>query len=67
MASFKAQCTNCNVTLNLKDASFVGKTVRCPRCNNAFVVKRAPEAVAPEEQSSDPDDQFMDALSSDGS
>jgi hypothetical protein len=63
MTSFKVQCTTCNVTLKLKDASFVGKTVRCPRCRKTFVVEDPSGGkAAAEEESSDPDDQFLAAL-----
>jgi hypothetical protein len=58
----KVDCRSCGTTLKLK-ASLAGKTVRCPRCKQPFVVEIPTAGVRPEEEeSADPDDQFVAAL-----
>lgn len=63
--ALKIRCGNCGATLKLKDASAAGKTVRCPRCQKAFVVElpRVPTATA-DSINADPDDEFSAALQS---
>lgn len=39
-APFTVACTHCGSKLKLKDASFAGKKVRCPKCQEPFVVPR---------------------------
>ena len=36
-------CPHCSATLKLKDNSFVGKRVPCPKCKKPFVVEEPPE------------------------
>ena len=58
----KVDCRNCGTTLKLK-ASLAGKTVRCPRCKQPFVVElRATREPTDEEGPADPDDQFVAAF-----
>ena len=38
LASFKQQCPSCEVMVSIKDKSFVGRKVICPRCQYKFVV-----------------------------
>lgn len=49
MPAITVQCSHCGVTLKLKDASKVGKTVPCPKCRKPFVV----QAQAPVEEEFD--------------
>jgi hypothetical protein len=64
MASpFVVSCSACGSKLKLKDASAVGKKVKCPKCQEAFVVP-APQkqkAVAAKKKPAD-EDSFLDDL-----
>jgi len=61
----KIPCARCAATLRVTDARVVGKTIRCPRCRNGFVLA-IPPVVGPTSgaASSDPDDDFLTALQS---
>ena len=39
MASFAAACPHCQARLKLRDESYYGKKIRCPKCGEAFLVK----------------------------
>jgi hypothetical protein len=60
-APFVVACTHCDSKLKLKDSSFVGKKLRCPKCQEVFVVSGAAGAagkVAAVRKSSKPKDEF---------
>lgn len=40
---FAITCPHCSATLKLKNSSFVGKKVPCPKCKQPFVVEQPPE------------------------
>src|SRR5262245_61963005 len=44
----RATCPNCESRLTIKDASAVGKKIKCPKCQTPFVVE-APAEEEPEE------------------
>jgi hypothetical protein len=52
-APFVVACTHCGSKLKLKDASFAGKKVRCPKCQEPFTVPRPKrqKAAAPPDSS----------------
>ena len=45
MASFKQQCPSCEAMVTVKDLSFVGKKIECPKCKYRFVVEAPANAV----------------------
>jgi biopolymer transport protein ExbD len=49
-AGFKQLCPRCQVPLLLRDASWVGKTVECPKCQHHFVVADPARATPPDKQ-----------------
>ena len=40
-------CPECSAVLKLKDASLLGKSVKCPKCGHRFVVQEPAQANAP--------------------
>lgn len=40
--TISVSCTNCEATLKLKDPSVIGKKVRCPKCQEPFLVEAPP-------------------------
>lgn len=51
-------CTHCGGNLKLKDASYVGKKIRCPKCQEPFVVKAAAAGKRAAGKSKQPEDEF---------
>jgi DNA-directed RNA polymerase subunit RPC12/RpoP len=67
-APFVVACSHCGSKLKLKDESFVGKKVRCPKCQEPFVVKGAGQPKkkpAKAKAPSDDDFGFLDDLNED--
>jgi predicted Zn finger-like uncharacterized protein len=63
-------CPHCASKLKIKNASAIGKKIRCPRCETGFVVQ-APREDPPSddwdsvgESASDPEDDFLSGLGS---
>jgi biopolymer transport protein ExbD len=50
-AGFKQLCPHCQVALLLRDPSWIGKTVECPKCKNRFLVEDPAKKTAPPELS----------------
>jgi predicted Zn finger-like uncharacterized protein len=59
----KVECPNCGGSLKLKDRTFDGKKVRCPKCQEPFRVELPPEDEQPVDDLDSFDD-FGDAESS---
>src|SRR5438105_4894366 len=41
-AGFRQQCPSCEAMVPVKDASFIGKKIDCPKCKYRFVVEEPP-------------------------
>lgn len=67
MASpFLVACSQCGSKLKLKDESFVGKKVKCPKCQTAFVVHLPkPKKPAPAKAPPEDDFEFLDGVGND--
>ena len=42
-AGFRQQCPSCEAMVSVRDASFVGKKIDCPKCKYRFVVEEPPD------------------------
>ena len=38
-STFTVECTHCSASLKVRNASHIGKKVRCPRCEKAFIIE----------------------------
>src|SRR5690242_18772500 len=46
-SGFKRECPHCEATVTVRDTSFIGKKIGCPKCKKPFLVGPAEEDEAP--------------------
>lgn len=44
MSSVTTKCTHCSAVLRLKDQRYIGREIRCPKCEKKFTVSRVADA-----------------------